>query len=285
LLKRSALSLPTLKSKFQTDLTTHQQFSVFVNETTQDFPTFEDYNGAVKGMVMLHQTYDLYLEVLPFGQVFYFSSEGLIKDFKGRENLTIDDFYQISNKAKSQLLFDVAIEYLRVAFSLADKFKPSNSTMKKIKKLRKDLVQLNNQYLLKWEKLIGPNYKVLPYLVDDKMNYREHQPKKLMDNVHLIEIKNDYQRDYCFKQVCRSSAFTRQPDRVNLPKCGYLHHFDPYLRLGPFKVEVYLRSPYLSVLHDLLTEEEIQVQFHQRYTLEFSFERCFGSFFLVACTY
>ena len=45
---------------------------------------------------------------------------------------------------------------------------------------------------------------------------------------------------------------------MNLPKCGYLHHFDPYLRLGPFKVEVYLRSPYLSVLHDLLTEKEIQ---------------------------
>jgi len=63
--------------------------------------------------------------------------------------------------------------------------------------------------------------------------------------------------------MCRANndmkKIYRLPDHENLPKCGYLHHFDPYLRLGPFKVEIILRSPYLSILHELLTEEEIQV--------------------------
>ena len=124
--------------------------------------------------------------------------------------------------------------------------------------LRKNLVHLNNQHLIKWGKMLGKNYKVLPYLVDKKLHPKANQPPELMTSVHKIEIRNDYQTDFCFKQVCRNAAFTRLPDRANLPKCGYLHHFDPYLRLGPFKVEVALRSPYLSILHDLLTEKEIE---------------------------
>jgi hypothetical protein len=46
-------------------------------------------------------------------------------------------------------------------------------------------------------------------------------------------------------QVCKNGAFIRNPEKEKLPKCGYLHHFNPYLRLGPFKVEVIVRSPYI----------------------------------------
>ena len=258
LLKRSALFLPAVKSQFEKDLALQPQTLKSINDTTSDFPNDEDYNGAVKGIVMLHETYEFYLDELTVGKVAYVTSDNVYKEFQGKEKLQIDDLHLMSEKAKSQMLFDVGIEFLRAAFKLADKTKPTNSTMKKLNTLRKQLVHMNNQHLLKWEKMLGPNYKVLPYLVDNNMYYKENQPESLMENVRNIEIKNEYQTDFCFKQVCRSSAFTRLPDTVNLPKCGYLHHFDPYMRLGPFKVEVVLRSPYLSILHGILTEEEIQ---------------------------
>jgi prolyl 4-hydroxylase len=257
LLKRGALILPTIQSSFKKDLELFPQILTSLNETSSDFPDQEDFNGAVKGMVMLHETYEFHLDSTTEGKIVYLTSDQMFKEFQGREKLQVDDLYLMSEKAKSQLLYDVGIEFLRAGFILADKVKPTNSTMKKMKTLRKQLIHMNNQHLLKWEKMLGPNYKVLPYLVDENMYYKQHQPELLMENVRKIEINNEYQKDFCFKQVCRSSAFTRQPDSINLPKCGYLHHFDPYLRLGPFKVEVILRSPYLSILHDVLTEAEI----------------------------
>jgi len=110
---------------------------------------------------------------------------------------------------------------------------------------------------MKWQKMLGVNYKCLPHLVDDQLNYKK-TPEDLMKSIYKIEIANEFGQEFCFKQVCKSGAFTRRAETENLPKCGYLHHFDPYLRLGPFKVEVAMRSPYISILHDLLTEEEIQ---------------------------
>ena len=40
-------------------------------------------------------------------------------------------------------------------------------------------------------------------------------------------------------------------------RCAYLHHSDPYLRLGPFKIEILLASPFRSIFHDILTEKEM----------------------------
>ena len=61
MLKRSALDLPKFKLQFKNELSSYTGWITFVNTTTADFPTEEDFNGAVKGMVMLHETYELHL--------------------------------------------------------------------------------------------------------------------------------------------------------------------------------------------------------------------------------
>lgn len=43
-----------------------------------------------------------------------------------------------------------------------------------------------------------------------------------------------------------------------LQRCHWLHHFDPYLKLGPVKAEYELHEPFRMVFHDILTEEEIR---------------------------
>ena len=40
-------------------------------------------------------------------------------------------------------------------------------------------------------------------------------------------------------------------------KCHLLHHYNPYLKLGPFKLEELWIRPYRSKIHDFLTEIEI----------------------------
>ena len=257
LLKRSKVILLTVKSVLAHASVDLSSMKTSVNETITDFPTEQDYNGALKGLVMLHTTYQLNLDAAAEGRVTFTTSRNLYREFQGTEKLQIDDFYQLSNKATSQFLFDAGIEFLRAAFIQAEKKKLAATLTKKMKTLRKNLVHLNNKHLLKWQKMLGVNYICLPYLVDENMNPKQ-TPSDLMSNIRDIKITNSYQFDYYFKQVCRAGTVTRQPEKINLPKCGYLHHFNPYLRLGPFKVEVISRSPYISILHDLLTEEEIQ---------------------------
>lgn len=41
-------------------------------------------------------------------------------------------------------------------------------------------------------------------------------------------------------------------------KCVLIHHSDPYLKLGPFKLEEYVHKPYRTVFRDFLSEKEIE---------------------------
>ena len=63
-------------------------------------------------------------------------------------------------------------------------------------------------------------------------------------------------RDAVFRTTCSQGYFSeRSKNIINHSKL--LHHHDSYLKLGPFKVEVVRKYPYVSVLHDLLTSKEI----------------------------
>ena len=44
---------------------------------------------------------------------------------------------------------------------------------------------------------------------------------------------------------------------VNLTKCAILHHSDPFLILGPLKLEVIHFRPFRSIMHEFFTQEEI----------------------------
>lgn len=39
-------------------------------------------------------------------------------------------------------------------------------------------------------------------------------------------------------------------------KCYYVHYWDPYLRLGPFKLEPMSLMPFISVFHDFMYHNE-----------------------------
>ena len=59
------------------------------------------------------------------GKLLYISSQGLVKDFPCPEKLQVEDLVIMAEKAKSQLIYDVAIEFLLTSFQLAEKVKVS----------------------------------------------------------------------------------------------------------------------------------------------------------------
>ena len=64
-------------------------------------------------------------------------------------------------------------------------------------------------------------------------------------------------RNALFRKVCQLGSF-QTTENIQVESCKLLHHNDPYLKLGPFKVEVVRQKPYLSVFRDILTEKEMQ---------------------------
>ena len=61
------------------------------------------------------------------GKLLYISSQGLIKDFPCPEKLLLEDLVIMSEKAMTQLTYDVSIDFLLAAFQLAEKVKVSLS--------------------------------------------------------------------------------------------------------------------------------------------------------------
>ena len=57
-----------------------------------------------------------------------------------------------------------------------------------------------------------------------------------------------------FRQVCREEL--QDLPKTGL-KCHYLHHFQPYLKLGPFKLEELWAEPYRVKIHNFLSDFEI----------------------------
>ena len=64
-------------------------------------------------------------------------------------------------------------------------------------------------------------------------------------------------KDAVFRTTCSKGYFSKPKISIS-HHCNYLHHNDYFLKLGPFKLEVARASPYVSILHDLLSEKEIE---------------------------
>ena len=54
-----------------------------------------------------------------------------------------------------------------------------------------------------------------------------------------------------FRSICGSGIAS------NRFRCRYLHHDDPYLKLGPFKLDVESEEPFIAVFRDFFTPKEM----------------------------
>jgi hypothetical protein len=103
---------------------------------------------------------------------------------------------------------------------------------------------------------------VFPYLVNSTLDKDPKQPKGLRKIKWFQRLETDateyggYKAEDSLSQTC-SGALKAKYTGIP-PKCHFLHHFDPYLKVGPFKFEVLLMRPYRTVFHDFLSETEIQ---------------------------
>ena len=131
-----------------------------LEEAKIHFPTDQDYEGALSGMVRLVRTYQVNLTVLSDnGIVQYQGTTTNQKSFNSYERLSAIDFLALAIKAQRFKMFDVAIEFSREILRLLPKETGSimvpHSIRESFDKMRRDLATLNNRYLMKTKVIAG----------------------------------------------------------------------------------------------------------------------------------
>lgn len=140
--------------------------------------------------------------------------------------LKLEDILTIGSQAFKFRWYDVAIDFFKVALNYNEKIKPN------INKMIQNLVILNNQNLFKYQKTVDKEFKIKPYIVTEKLKRKKLQPDFVIEE---LDLKSRQGKEDHFRKVCGGKVSSRNE---NVNKCNYLHHMDPFLKLGPFKLEI-----------------------------------------------
>ena len=82
--------------------------------------------------------------------------------------------------------------------------------------------------------------------------------------VHPNVNENQYiHPNFDFIKMCRkpsreSKVYIENATNISRATCYMVSHLDPYLKLGPFRLEVKFFSPFRSIIHDFFMENEIE---------------------------
>lgn len=80
------------------------------------------------------------------------------------------------------------------------------------------------------------------------------KPEKEEENFDLIKSIKDY--DYqTYTTLCRIDTKTLTNPYLY---CRYVTNNNPFLKIGPLKLELYSIDPYLVMYHDVLYDSEIE---------------------------
>ena len=129
------------------------------------FPAKSDFNGALKGMLMLQETYQLNPKHFLKGQINYKN-----KIFKSRYSMSVQDLEKLTKLAFKYEWYDNSITFLKAI----------NSTENKdLMELKNDLIKVHNKLVMARKSRISQKSKVFPFIVNNNLAKKSKQPKSL----------------------------------------------------------------------------------------------------------
>ncbi len=78
------------------------------------------------------------------------------------------------------------------------------------------------------------------------------------DNHYDVTMVGDDRLWDLFNAACRGEPGLRPPELDAGLGCHFQHYGDPYLRLGPFKLEAKNKAPFVAVFRDFMYEAETE---------------------------
>ena len=162
-----------------------------------------------------------------------------------------EDLKKLAFIAFKNQWYDNCITYLRAILPNLD---PESL------KLKFKVVELHNKLVsAKKSRISKQDSKVFPYLVNEETLLKKSKQPKWIKKVQWFtrskDFKHGLQKEDGFRQICNGKF---QDFQNSQQKCFWLHHFDPFLKLCPFKLEELWMKPYRAKIYDFLSNVEIQ---------------------------
>jgi hypothetical protein len=168
--------------------------------------------------------------------LFYQDSFQRYNSFPSLEKLEATDFTIMATYALRIVnYYDRAVQLFQEAFRLfsnnpdeAEFYKTFGS---EVQEMARNAAKLNNKALLQKQVMVGATHKALPYLVDEKtLKQKKKTPKGFQPNNLRIDAKSNLGLEYFFRRLCHKGSYFEDVEPI-LSKCGYYHHFDPFLKV------------------------------------------------------
>jgi hypothetical protein len=162
-----------------------------------------------------------------------------LRSFPSQEALTAIDFADLGAHALQVInYYGRAIELFRETLRISSDTNDDEDFFQlfgaQIKELARNAAILSNKALTQKQVVIGANHKALGHLVDEKtLQKKKKSPKGFHSKDLKIDLHADLGNEYFFRQICQKGKYFEAGKPVPT-KCGYYHHFDPYLKVSLF---------------------------------------------------
>ncbi|XP_059097153.1 prolyl 4-hydroxylase subunit alpha-2-like isoform X1 [Tigriopus californicus] len=232
-----------------------------LSNNSKVFPTASNFEEIVISLSLLQETYQLNSSDLADGFITY-DGQKYQSDFR----LNPRDMMEIGIGATNSGWWDNGIRWFQIAEQ-----KQRNSTDVVFSKILAQKVREGTIYhdkLLDQRGQFGATHRCFPVPFDKKLK-KKKKYKKVKQNVNYIrekilqqklfhaEIPSQVKKAMSFDMCSNGVREWRTPEHDRRLRCAFIHHQDPYFRLGPFKVEVLNETPFVSMFHNFMHDAEM----------------------------
>ncbi|XP_059097158.1 prolyl 4-hydroxylase subunit alpha-2-like isoform X2 [Tigriopus californicus] len=253
LLKRTGIEWPKLRDGLFSESFINQTKEI--EELIEHVPKVSDLEGATNGIFLLQETYDLDMKEFALGRIRDPQTGEMIE---GQKQLSAFDLELLGKLSFNRGFYDRATEWIDAAIWMA---KRSNASEQIIQNFQGMLRTMQNKHDVVLEKKGPRNRSWRTFLVpfDEKLR-KKKKYKKIKNKRYQPGDKADGLDQNLwekFNALCRGEE-KKSPAQLQNLTCHYLHYKDPYLRLGPFKLEQKSLLPYIAVFHDFMYDKEME---------------------------
>ena len=213
------------------------------------------------GLFLLQETYKLNVTLFSEG-IAQLSPDG--PSFASDDALTPEDTEYMSKIAFNRGFYDRAVDWAKVSVIKAKSMATPKERLKTLKNLLSTTVRHHDKVLDQK----GPSgssgadnsvwrTNLLPF--DEKLRkkkkYKKVKKEKFIPVLQTLHTSSETW-DH-FNRLCAGEKLMTTETEKGL-KCMFLDQNDPFIRLGPFKLEIMHDKPYVAVFRNFMYDDEIE---------------------------
>ena len=265
-------SLSEFKSSIHVQHKSRKKYKIISSEigtklknNSSKFPSSMDQvDGVLNGLFLLQDLFNLNISQFAGGSI---SIAGLSPEiFSSHLRLKYEDLDLIAKTAYNRQVYHRAVEWFREAVEAARNTR-SKDTLITAKNLLQTTIKVHDKILDQKGPKGSSNGKswrtnIVPY--DEKLRKKKRYKNSMRE---ALKKENGYKMQYVqhlhhpaltdqFHRLCRGEQLL-VANQTNNVFCKLLHHQNPYLRVGPFKVDDQSKSPYITVFRDFFSDSEM----------------------------